>query len=152
MKQFLVAAFLFTALSAQAQNFDETTGTPGIRALEKLIKNYGTPTRTYLSDTAAKTFVAKPGEMHLVVFVFSTKDLERKTIVHALDASGNIAKTFGPNSTTGYKGGGRHAFGVTLQTAATETGPVTYKINGSPRSTVYLYKITPGVVPTTKPE
>ena len=145
MKKVLVIAAFALGINATAQNFEAPERTKEADAIETLIKKRGQPTRHYLSDPKNKIFDAQPGETYVVAFVFDATDTKRRTLVYQMGEKGEKLKNHYPQNNMGYKNAGRHAFGVVIEVPEDVKAPVRYKVDGSPTSTVYIYKYTRGV-------
>lgn len=141
-----VTAILFVfALQASSQNFEPAPSVVQDK-LEAYLKRYGTLERIMLTDMKQKTFEAKPGKEYFTWFVFKKSDQTvRRMMMIQMGENGEKIKIHYPKFNQALTDEDNQAFIITFKVPE-DTGRtvVTYRVDASPESTVYIYEGTRG--------
>jgi hypothetical protein len=133
---------LFISSLGFSQNFEPAQSELQYK-IEKSLKNFGAIERVFITDTINKTFEARPGQEYWAGFAYNTNDKStRRMMLVELGAKGEKVSIQYPKYTKPITDGEIQVFGINITSPNNDGKTVIYRIDASPQSTVYLYKIT----------
>ena len=143
---FVTAVLFLFAIPAISQNFEPAPSVPQDK-LEAFLKRYGTLERVTISDMQKKTFEAKAGKEYFTWFVFKKSDKSvRRMMIIQEGENGEKLKIHYPKFTQAISDEDHQAF-IIIFKVPEDTGKafVTYRVDASSQSNVYIYEGTRGI-------
>lgn len=139
----LATGILLLSLTAHSQNFEPASG-PLKDKLENALKRYGTIQPVYLDDAQKKTFTGKAGKEYFAWVVYSKESTAvRRMMIIQQGPGGEKEKIHYPRFNQAINDTQNQAFAISF-IAPESSIPLTYRVDASPESTVYLYELIRG--------